>query len=133
MAEAVVGGAFLRIGENAVSFGGLTEFYFGNVFLFGIAVRMPFERGFTVGRLDFVGSGGAYDAKDFVIIALHLRSHDELPVSLNKFGASPVVLTSSHLNAARWVRPKVIATILSGRAMRPVSPGCLMFPLPHVP
>jgi hypothetical protein len=51
MAEAVVGGALLRIGENAVSFSGLAEFYFGSVFLLGVAVRVPFERGFTVADL----------------------------------------------------------------------------------
>ena len=51
MAEAVVGGALLRIAQDAIGFGGFLEFLFGFV-IAGIAVGMKFERKLAIGRLE---------------------------------------------------------------------------------
>ena len=69
MAEAVIGGAFLRIAQNAIRFGGFLEFFFGLV-IAGIAVGMKLQRELAIGRFEDSLIAIAADAEDFVIVAL---------------------------------------------------------------
>ena len=69
MAIAIVGGALLRIAQDAVGFGGFLEFFFG-LLIVGIAIRMVFQRQLAVGALERRRVAIAADAEDFVIIAL---------------------------------------------------------------
>ena len=50
----VVDLALLRIAEDAIGFGAFAEFRLRFGFVFRIAIRMPFQRGFAVGGFDFI-------------------------------------------------------------------------------
>ncbi len=69
MAEAIVGGALLRVAQDAIGLGGFLEFLFG-VVVAGIAIGMKFERQLAVGGLKHRLLAVASDAENFVIIAL---------------------------------------------------------------
>src|SRR5579875_165617 len=75
MAVAVVGGALLRVGEDAIGFGGFAEAMLGVGFVIRIAVGMIFQGGFAISALDLFGGGVARDAEDLVIIIFGCRRH----------------------------------------------------------
>ena len=79
VAELVVGGFFLRVGQNIVGFLDFFEFFFGRR-VAGIAVGMVFHRQLAVGFFDFVGAGGAGNAERFVIVLL---AHGVFKIGLN--------------------------------------------------
>ena len=69
MAVVVIGGAFLRVAQDAVSLCGFLEFLFG----FGvvrIAVGVVLERQLTIGALQYILVGAAGDTQNFVVISL---------------------------------------------------------------
>ena len=68
MAEAVIGGAFLGVAQDAIRFGGFLEFLFGFV-VARIAVGMKFQRELAVGAFEDRFVAVAADAEDFVIVA----------------------------------------------------------------
>ena len=68
MAEAIVGGALLRVAQDAVRFGGFLEFFLGLV-IAGIAIGMVLQRQLAVGGLERRLVAIAGDAENFVIIA----------------------------------------------------------------
>ncbi len=70
MTEAVVAGAFLRITQHVIGFGGLLEALL-RLGVAGVAVRMKLHGHFPVGTLDLVLSGGTADVQNFIIVALH--------------------------------------------------------------
>jgi hypothetical protein len=69
MAEPVIGGAFLRIAQNTIGFGGLLELFFGLV-IAGIAIGMKFQCKLAIGSFEDRLVAIAADAEDFVIVAL---------------------------------------------------------------
>ncbi|MCG3146785.1 MAG: hypothetical protein PCFJNLEI_00219 [Verrucomicrobiae bacterium] len=66
--EAVVGGAFLRVGEGFVGFAEFLEFFLSSV-IAGIFVGMIFDGELAVGFLDVLRCRAALDAEHFVVIA----------------------------------------------------------------
>ncbi len=69
MAIAVIGGAFLRIAQDAVRLGGFLESLFG-ILIVRIAVRVILERQFPVSALQARVITVAADTQDFVVVAL---------------------------------------------------------------
>ena len=69
MAEAIVGGALLRIAQHAIRLGGLLEALFGGLIV-RVAVRMMLQSHLPIRRLDLLIVGFPSYTKDFVIIAL---------------------------------------------------------------
>src|SRR5580704_14080140 len=78
VSEAVVDRALLGIGQNGVGFRGHPEIDLGFFFVLRIAIGMPFERGFAIGRFDLVGRRITLDAKNHVIVRLGIRRHCSL-------------------------------------------------------
>ena len=78
MSEAVVHRTLLRIGKDAIGLRGHAEIDLGFLFIFGIAVGMPFERGFAIGRLNLVGGSVALDAENHVKVRLRIGRHGAL-------------------------------------------------------
>src|SRR5436309_15227247 len=68
VAEAVIGGALIRVHKNIVRFPKLLEFFL-SVGVVGIFVRMKLDRELAIGTLDLLFSGVLRDAQHFVIIA----------------------------------------------------------------
>lgn len=68
VAVAVVGGAFLVVVEDVVSFADFFEFVFG-AFVAGVFVGVIFDGELAVGLFEVVGGGVAGDAEHFVIVA----------------------------------------------------------------
>src|SRR5713226_228771 len=75
MTVSIVNLPLLRIAEHAVGFGAFAELYFRLGFIFRTAVRMPLQRRFAVGGLDFVDRRGARHAQNFVVISLIPLGH----------------------------------------------------------
>jgi hypothetical protein len=69
MAELIVGGALLRIGQGFVGRLGLLEFFFG-LLVVRIAVRVMLHRQPAIGLLDLVFGGVARHSKGFVQVFL---------------------------------------------------------------
>ena len=69
VAVAIVGGAFLFVHQDVVGFAELLEFLF-RVRVVRIFVGMKFDRELAIGALDLVAGRIAFDAQDFVVIAL---------------------------------------------------------------
>jgi hypothetical protein len=68
VAEAVVGGAFVAVGEDGVGFGGFLEALFsGRVARIAVGVVLHGE--LAVGALDFLLAGASFYAENFVVIA----------------------------------------------------------------
>ena len=67
VAELVVAGALLLVGEDGMGFGDFFELLFG-VFVAWVFVGVVFEGELTVGLLDFVIGGVLGDAEYFIII-----------------------------------------------------------------
>ena len=76
MSEAIVGGAFLRIAQDAVCFVGFLELVFGRV-IAGIQVGMVLAREFLVCALQPLVIAGPLDSQDFVVIAFGRAHFDE--------------------------------------------------------
>jgi len=74
MSKAVVGGAFLRIAQHAVGFGGFLELLFGRRIV-GIAVGMKFLGEMAVRRLDILIAGILADTEHLVIISFRHGIH----------------------------------------------------------
>ena len=74
MAEAVVGGALLRIAQDAISFGGFLEFLLGRGIV-RIAVGMIALGELAVSALDLLIAGFPADTQYFVIISLRHGVH----------------------------------------------------------
>ncbi len=91
----VVDLAFLRVAQDRVGFGAFAEADFRLFFIFGIAVGMPLQGGFAVGRLDLFHRSGFADAQDFVKITLLLSTHARAGSSF------PLVRTG---RALAWLR-----------------------------
>ena len=72
VAVAIVGGTFLVVHQDVVGFAEFLELLF-RVRVVRIFVGMEFDRKFAISALDLVAGRVAFDAQDFVIIAL--RSH----------------------------------------------------------
>ena len=68
MTEAIVAGAFLRIGQDAVRLGALLEALF-RVGIVGVAIRMILQGELAVGALDLLLARRTGYTQDFVIIA----------------------------------------------------------------
>ena len=69
MAEAVVGGALLRIAQDAISLAGLLEFLFGRGIV-RIAIGMIALGKFAVRAFDLLIAGSLADTEYFVIVSL---------------------------------------------------------------
>ena len=69
MAEAIVGGALLRIAQDAIGLAGFLEFLFGGGIV-RIAIGMIALGEFAVGALDFLIAGFLADTQYFVIVSL---------------------------------------------------------------
>ncbi len=67
--------ALLHVAEYAVGFRALAKLYFRFGFVFRIAVGMPLERSFPVGRLDLIHRSRACYAEHLVKIPLSPFSH----------------------------------------------------------
>jgi hypothetical protein len=67
--------ALLRVAEHAVGLRAFAKLYFRFGFVFRIAVGMPFQRGFPVGRLDLIHRSRACYAEHFVKIPLSPFGH----------------------------------------------------------
>ena len=68
MAVAIVGGALLRVAQDAVGFGGLFELLFG-IRVVRVAVRMILQRQLAVGGFHLAVVRVPADAEDFVIVS----------------------------------------------------------------
>ena len=68
MAEAVVGGALLRIAQDAIGLGGFLEFFLG-VVIAGIAVGMMLQGELAVGRLEHRLVAVPGYTEDFIIVS----------------------------------------------------------------
>ena len=73
VAEAVVHGALLRIGEHLVRLADLFELGLGAGFL--VAVRVELHRQLAEGLLHLLGAGAARHAEDIVVVLFLLCSH----------------------------------------------------------
>src|SRR5579871_838646 len=69
MSVAIIGGAFLRIAQDAIRFGRFLEILLGRMIV-GIAIRMILHRHLLIGAFERGRVAIAADAEDFVIIAL---------------------------------------------------------------
>ena len=76
MAEPIVGGAFVAVHQDVVSFTELLKFFFG-VRIVRIFVGMKFDGEFAVGALDLVARDSSLDLEDFVIIAFRRRHFEK--------------------------------------------------------
>ena len=83
MSIAIVGGAFLFVDEDVVSFAKLLEFLF-RVRVVGILIGVKFDRELAIGALDFIRGGIALDAQDVVVVAFrgHERRTKAMPAAL---------------------------------------------------
>ena len=68
MSIAIVGGAFLLVDQDVVSFAEFLEFLF-RVRVVRILVGVKFDRELAIRALDFLAGRVAFDAQDFVVIA----------------------------------------------------------------
>ncbi len=57
VAVGVINLALLLIAQDAIGFCALAEFYFGFLFVFGVAVGMPLQRALAVRGLDLLDGG----------------------------------------------------------------------------
>ena len=73
MSKAIIGGAFLFVDEDVVSFAELLEFLF-RVRVVGIFVGVKFDRELAIRALDFIAGRIALDAQDVVVVALGSHS-----------------------------------------------------------
>ena len=73
VAEAIVGGAFIRIHEDVISFPKLLEFFFG-MRIVRVFVRMKLDGESAIGALNFLSGGISSHAQHFVVIAF-FRGH----------------------------------------------------------
>jgi hypothetical protein len=73
MSIAIIGGAFLFVDEDIVSFAKLLEFLF-RVRVVGIFIGMKFDRELAIRALDFIAGRIALDAQDVVVVALGSHS-----------------------------------------------------------
>src|SRR6185437_1841303 len=80
VAVAIIRGALLRIGKDAIGFAGFAEFVLRVGFIFRIAIRMVFQRGFAIGALDLLAGGFARDFEYFVIISFGSRRHSVVSI-----------------------------------------------------
>ena len=69
MAIAIVGGAFLFVHQDVVGFAELLELLF-RVRVVGIFVGVKLDRELAIRALDLVARRIAFDAQDFIVIAL---------------------------------------------------------------
>ena len=69
VAIAIVGGAFLVVHQDVVGLAELLESFF-RVRVVGIFIWVKFDRELAIGALDFVAGRVAFDAQDFVVVAL---------------------------------------------------------------
>jgi hypothetical protein len=91
VAELVVGGALLGVGENLVGLLGLLEFLLRGLVVRG-AVRMVLHRELPIGLLDLLVGGVAVDAEHRVVIAL-FRHVSRFPASTRRCVARPARTT----------------------------------------
>ena len=68
MAEAIVGGALIAVGEHAVGLGRFLERLFRRL-VARIAVRVVLQRQLAIGTLQLRLGGRLGDAEDFVVVA----------------------------------------------------------------
>jgi len=92
--EAVVGGTFIGIRQNGISFAALFELLF-RVGIVGIAVGMELQRQFAVGAFDFLFAGSTGDSEDLVVIAFYVASWNGIVpfaenANLNVWGCVPL-------------------------------------------
>src|SRR5262245_28695074 len=73
MSITIIGGAFLFVDEDVVSFAELLKFLF-RVRVVGIFVGVKFDRELAIRALDFIARRIALDAQDFVVVALCCHS-----------------------------------------------------------
>ena len=73
MSITIIGGAFLFVDEDVVSFAELLEFLF-RVRVVGIFIGVKFDRELAIRALDFIAGGIALDAQDVVVVALSSHS-----------------------------------------------------------
>jgi hypothetical protein len=73
VAEAVIGGALVAVGQDRISLRGFLEFLF-RPGVIGIAVGMVLHGELAVGALDFLFTGAALHSENFVIIAFCVGS-----------------------------------------------------------
>ena len=74
MAEAIVGGALLRIAQDAIGLARLLEFFFGGGIV-RIAIGMIALGEFAVGAFDFLIAGFLADTQYFVIVSFRHGVH----------------------------------------------------------
>ena len=77
VAEAVVGGALVGIGEHFVGLADLLELRFGTIFL--VTVRVIFHGKATKGLLDLFGRSASGDADGFVVVTFAWHYSPGLP------------------------------------------------------
>ena len=80
VAVAIVSGAFLLIGENAVGLGRFFEFFLG-LRIARILVGVILQRHLPIGFLDVLEAGVALQAEDLVVVAFFCGRQDYRGVS----------------------------------------------------
>jgi hypothetical protein len=80
VAEAVVGGPLIAIGQDGIGFAALFE-PFLCVRVIGIAIRMKLKRQLAVGALDLLVAGSAGNPEDLVVIAFYVASQNRISPS----------------------------------------------------
>ena len=73
--EAVVGGAFIGVGQDGVGLAAFFEFLFGGGIV-GIAIRMKLQRQFAICALDLLLAGFPGNPKNFVVVAFYVASQN---------------------------------------------------------
>ena len=75
--KTVIGGAFIGIRQNGISFAALFEFFF-RVGIVGIAVGVELQRQFAVGAFDFLFAGSTGNPEDLVVIAFYVAGQNRI-------------------------------------------------------
>jgi len=77
VAETVVGGTFVGVGQDGVGLAAFLEFFFC-VGIIGIAIRMELQRQLAIGALDFLLAGFAGNPEYFVVVAFYVAGQSGL-------------------------------------------------------
>ena len=118
MPVAIVGGAFLFVHQDVVGFAELLEFLF-RVRVVRIFIGMKFDRELAIGALDLIAGRVAFDAQDFVVIALG-SSHLEKGIGY-RLTSDENVLAARRIYSSLALSCPLETTTLEGRRSRSLS------------
>ena len=75
VAETVISGAFVSVGENRVGLAAFLELFF-RIRIIGIAIRMIGQREFAISAFDFLFGGSAANSQHLVVVAFSVTGQN---------------------------------------------------------